>query len=69
MSLKKELREILREARRQGWRVEQTRSGHYMLYAPKGRGIVTAAGTPSSAASIRNTLAKMRSYGFRWKGR
>jgi predicted RNA binding protein YcfA (HicA-like mRNA interferase family) len=69
MSLKKELREILREARRQGWRVERTRGGHYMLYAPDGKNIVVAASTPGKQSSIRETLAEMRSYGFKWKGR
>jgi hypothetical protein len=37
VSLKKELGQILREARRQGWRVELQRSGHYKLYPPHGR--------------------------------
>jgi hypothetical protein len=69
VSLKKELREILREARRQGWRVRLTRGGHYKLYAPDGENIVTTGSTPSSPSSIRELLAHMRSFGFKWKGR
>jgi predicted RNA binding protein YcfA (HicA-like mRNA interferase family) len=69
MSLRKEMRQLLREAERQGWRVELGRGGHYKLYAPDGENIVTAPSTPGSGASLRDTLAKMRSFGFRWKGR
>jgi hypothetical protein len=63
------MRQVLREARRQGWRVELRRGGHYKLYAPDGKNIVSAASTPGSPASIHDTIAKMRSFGFRWKGR
>ena len=69
MSLKKELRQILREARRQGWRVELQRSGHYKLYPPDSSEYVTTGSTPSTPSSIRNLLSRMRSFGFKWKGR
>ena len=68
MSKKKELKEVLREAERQGWTVT-SHKGHWKLYAPDGKGIVHIAGTPSDHRNLANTVALMRRYGFRWKGR
>jgi predicted RNA binding protein YcfA (HicA-like mRNA interferase family) len=69
MAASKDFKKMLREAQRQGWRVEQTKGGHWRLYAPDGEHIVHAAGTPSDTRSLDNTLAQMRRYGFVWKGR
>ena len=69
VSLKKELAQILREARRQGWRVELQRSGHYKLYPPDGRDLIVTGSTPSSPRALVKLVARMRSCGFRWKGR
>jgi hypothetical protein len=59
----------MREAESQDWRVEQLKSGHWRLYAPDGVHIVHAAGTPSDYRALDNTVAQMRRYGFRWRGR
>ncbi len=70
MSLKKDLHAVLREAENQGWRVELRRGGHYKLYPPGGRGIpITTGSTPSDRRALRNRIARMRRYGFVWKGR
>lgn len=69
MSLKKDLKAILAEAEKQGWRVELQKGGHYKLYSPDGQGIVTVGSTPSDRRSLLNTIAYMRRYGFTWKGR
>jgi len=42
MAGRKELREMLDEAERQGWRIEHGRGGHYTAYAPDGKSIVRA---------------------------
>lgn len=63
------MEKVIREARKQGWRVEKTRSGHWRLYSPDGRDIVHAAGTPGSRRSVASTIADLRKCGFRWKGR
>lgn len=68
-SAKKETKEIVREAERQGWRVETTKKGHIRFYAPDGVHVVHAGGTPSDHRSIANLLAQLRRYGFRWKGK
>lgn len=69
MSAKKDMTRLIREAERQGWRVEQLKSGHWRLYAPGGKGIVHASGTPSDWRDLANTVAQMRRFGFKWKGR
>lgn len=68
-SAKKELKEITREAERQGWRVGETKKGHPQFFAPDGENIVTGSGTPSDHRSIDNLVARLRRYGFKWKGR
>lgn len=69
VSPRKEVKELLAAARAQGWRVEPTRSGHYLLYAPSGDGIVTVGGTPGDRKALAHSVARMRRYGFQWKGR
>ncbi len=68
MGAKKDMQDVLAAAEKQGWRVRATNSGHYQLFAPNGRGIVTAAGTPGSARSVQKTVSRMRQHGFVWKG-
>jgi hypothetical protein len=51
-AVKKELKEIAREAERQGWRVGGTKKGHPQFFAPDGENIVTAAGTPATIARL-----------------
>jgi hypothetical protein len=66
---RKDIEHIIRMARRQGWRVEKAKSGHWMLYSPDGSAIVVASATPSSHRSVEQTIAKLRRCGFVWKGR
>lgn len=68
-SSKKELKEVAKAAEEQGWRVEETKKGHRMFYAPDGINKVLAPGTPGGGRGIQNLIAKLRSYGFVWKGR
>jgi len=67
MASRKELKELLEEAERQGWRIEHGRGGHYKAYAPSGEGIVTLPSTPGG--SLVPYVARMRRMGFTWKGR
>lgn len=69
VSLRKEMSAVIREAERQGWRAELGRGGHWKLYAPDGRTIVTAASTPGTRSTVDKTVALMRKCGFIWKGR
>jgi hypothetical protein len=65
----KDFKKVLQEAERQGWRVQPTPGGHWRLYAPDGEHIVHAASTPSDYRDLDNVVARMRRYGFTWKGR
>lgn len=67
--MQKELRQLLREARRQGWRVERTKKGHYKLWPPDGGPPEILPGTPSDWRSLKNAIARLRRRGFRWEGR
>lgn len=60
----KEVRELIEEALRQGWRCERLASGHWKCLAPDGVGIVWIAGTPSDHRWKRNTVAQMKRHGF-----
>ena len=62
-----ELAAVINEARKQGYRVEQTRNGHWEFKSPdRTRRPVYAAGTPSDWRAIRNLIAELRRAGFRW---
>jgi hypothetical protein len=45
----KDFKRLRKEAEEQGWRVEQTKNGHWAFYAPDGKNIVHVGGTPRSA--------------------
>lgn len=64
----KEYKKLIKEAERQGWRCEYTKDG-CQLYAPDGANIVTIHFTETDAHAVRNTIARMRCFGFKWKGR
>lgn len=68
-SAKKELKEIVKAAEKQGWRVKTLKSGHLMFFAPDGVNKTTTGGTPSDHRAVNNLLAELRRYGFEWKGR
>lgn len=50
------------------WRCGE-RKHSYRLYASDGEHWVGISTTPSDVRSIRNSVAQMRRYGFKWKGR
>lgn len=62
----KEVREVVEEAQRQGWRCDLRPNGHWRCLAPDKVGMVWIAGTPSDRRWKANTIAKMRRHGFRW---
>lgn len=65
-----DLKEVLRELPRQGWRVERLRGGHYMAFPPdRSKVPVTIGGTPSDHRAPANTMSYLRKSGFIWKGR
>lgn len=64
--MNKDVRRIVEEAKRQGWKAETTMKSHVQLFAPDGETIVTIGGTPSDARWLPKTVARMRRAGFEW---
>lgn len=60
---KKELKKLMRIARKQGCKVKTCGSGHLKWYLPKG--IVHTPKTPSEYRSILNVKALLRKHGLR----
>jgi predicted RNA binding protein YcfA (HicA-like mRNA interferase family) len=53
-------RDLLREAKRDGWSVTRTGGDHLRLEHPEARGPVFTGSTPSDHRAIRHTRAEMR---------
>jgi len=66
-STSKQIRDLLKEAERQGWTVDERRKG-YLLKSPDGVTMVSLHKTPSDHRWLQNTLREMRKGGFEWKG-
>jgi hypothetical protein len=64
----KEVWELIAAAKKQGWRVKETKKG-YFLFDPSGRHKELLHKTPSDWRALRHSLSRMRRYGFKWKGR
>ncbi len=63
MSAQKEVKELKRDAEKQGWTAVEKKNG-WMMQSPDGVGQVMIHKTPS-ARSIRHYVADMRKYGYR----
>lgn len=64
MSLKNDVAKLLREAERQGWRIED-RGRRFMCFSPDGETVVTVAKTPSVQKALVAIRADLRKGGFR----
>jgi len=64
-----DLKRVLRALVEQGWRIEQSRGGHWKCYPPRGRYLVVVSGTPSDRRAVRNAVATLRRHGFIWPRR
>lgn len=65
MRIPKELKKILKEARRQGWEVVERKTNHLAWYSPDGESIVHTASSPSDPRSIPNALAALKKAGLK----
>jgi hypothetical protein len=69
MALDKEVRKIIREAQRQGFRVKPTKKGWMIYGRRKDQGCVVLHRTPSDRRGLQNSITDLRRLGFTWKGR
>jgi hypothetical protein len=64
----KEVWELVKAAKKQGWRVKETKKG-YLLLDPSGQHKEQVHMTPSDPRGLCDSLSRMRRFGFKWKGR
>lgn len=61
---KRDLKDIIQQARDQGWEVRTTNGGHLCFRAPNGA-LVFGPSTPSDVRSIANLRAMLKRNGFK----
>lgn len=64
--LRKEIRELLGELERQGFRHRVTSKQHYRIFDPDGRLVATLGGTASDHRALINCISQLRRAGFVW---
>jgi predicted RNA binding protein YcfA (HicA-like mRNA interferase family) len=63
MSLRKEMQQIVKVARAQGWEVTPTRNGHLRFRSPDGA-MIFGPSTPSEYRGVKNKIADLRRAGL-----
>jgi len=64
MSLKKDMKQLVKKARAQGWEVTPTRNGHIRFRSPDGH-LIFGASTPSEYRGMKNKIADLRRAGLK----
>ena len=62
--MRRDVRDLIERAERQGWRSEKRKSGRVLLYSPDEVTIVTIHGTPSDRNWQRAAIRELRKGGF-----
>lgn len=62
--LSRRMREVIEQAKAQGWTATLRKAGHWKLSSPGGKGSVFMSQTPSDWRAVKNNLSIMRRYGF-----
>lgn len=57
--MKKDMRQLMRQYRREGWSITPTGGGHWLWRGPNGE-TVTTSGTPGDYHSLANVKAQLR---------
>lgn len=64
------MKDLMKAAKKQGWRVEPTRSGHIRFTPPwKDKQQIICSSTPSDRNALRNALSQLKRNGLIWGGR
>lgn len=66
-SYAKDVKNLLKEAEKQGWRVQEKKKG-WMLYSPDGVTQVMIHKTATDHHALDNAISLMRPGGFEWRG-
>ena len=62
----KDTRNVLAEAKRQGFTVRTTSRGHGQVRNADGQVVAVFSGTPGDVRALRNGIAQLRKAGFVW---
>jgi predicted RNA binding protein YcfA (HicA-like mRNA interferase family) len=60
--MNKDMKEIVRQLRKQGWDVSPTRNGHFRARSPNGS-VYTLPHSPSDRRSVKNARSDLRRLG------
>ena len=63
MAVDSRWRDLFRDLKSQGWRIESTKGVHFKLIPPGDGQIVVVAGTPSDHRAFANTKSRCRKSG------
>lgn len=64
------MKDLVKAAKKQGWRVEPTRGGHIRFTPPwKHMQQIICSSTPSDRHAVRNALSQLRRNGLVWQQR
>lgn len=61
-----DMRRLLKALEHQGFSVERTRKGHWLVRDAEGFAVATISGTASDHRSWQNALRYLKAAGFRW---
>jgi predicted RNA binding protein YcfA (HicA-like mRNA interferase family) len=66
LSPSKEINKIVKQAKREGWRVEKSGGSHILFFPPNVEdGFVTMSSTPSSTRNLKNAMSKLKAKGLK----
>ncbi len=61
--MKKEVKQLLRDLERAGWKSRKTGSGHNLVKSPEGK-VVVVCDSPSDSRSLKNSMADLKRAGY-----
>jgi predicted RNA binding protein YcfA (HicA-like mRNA interferase family) len=65
LSSNKDIRKIVKKARKEGWVVTKAKSNHLQFYPPDNyEDIIVMSSTPASTRNFKNILMKLRAKGL-----
>lgn len=66
--MNRELRELLAELDKQGFKYKVTKKGHVMIKTADNKPVTTFSGTPSDIRSWKNSISRLKRAGFEDEG-
>lgn len=64
MASKKDVAQLIKKLREQGFTITPTRSGHHMIRDAAGKTVTVMASTPSEGRGLKNAIAALKRAGY-----